>query len=201
VPGRQEISRIGLVKLFLVTGEERYLTLAKFFLGEPPAGPTAMNSTVPTHRITCRSCRTADVIGHAVPLLATCILRWPTSPRADWPTVLHRRHRPHLGGCCQRQDSRLTGGIGARHEGEAFGEAYELPNRTAYNETCAAIAKCFLESTPLPAARPRQVHRRARTLLVQRLSLPGSTSSGDRFFDVNPLEFDGTYSFNRERFP
>ena len=38
----------------------------------------------------------------------------------------------------------LTGGVGARHEGEAFGADYELPNLTAYNETCAAIAQCYL---------------------------------------------------------
>ena len=37
----------------------------------------------------------------------------------------------------------LTGGIGARHHGEAFGDDYELPNVTAYAETCAAIANIF----------------------------------------------------------
>ena len=37
----------------------------------------------------------------------------------------------------------LTGGIGARHEGEAFGDAFELPNRTAYAETCASIANVY----------------------------------------------------------
>ena len=38
----------------------------------------------------------------------------------------------------------LTGGVGARHAGEAFGENYELPNMTAYNETCAAISMVYL---------------------------------------------------------
>ena len=37
----------------------------------------------------------------------------------------------------------ITGGIGAKHEGEAFGENYELPNLTAYNETCAAIGEVY----------------------------------------------------------
>ena len=37
----------------------------------------------------------------------------------------------------------ITGGIGARHEGEAFGDNYELPNLTAYNETCAAIGNVY----------------------------------------------------------
>ena len=38
----------------------------------------------------------------------------------------------------------LTGGVGARHAGEAFGANYELPNMTAYNETCAAISMVYL---------------------------------------------------------
>lgn len=38
----------------------------------------------------------------------------------------------------------ITGGIGARHAGEAFGENYELPNATAYNETCAAIGNVYV---------------------------------------------------------
>ncbi len=37
----------------------------------------------------------------------------------------------------------ITGGIGSKHEGEAFGKNYELPNLTAYNETCAAVANVF----------------------------------------------------------
>ena len=53
-----------------------------------------------------------------------------TALQAIWQDVV--AHKLHL-----------TGGIGARHEGEAFGEAYELPNETAYNETCAAIGNIF----------------------------------------------------------
>ena len=43
----------------------------------------------------------------------------------------------------------ISGGIGARHAGEAFGDNYELPNLTAYNETCAAIANVYWNADPL----------------------------------------------------
>ena len=43
----------------------------------------------------------------------------------------------------------ITGGIGARHAGEAFGDNYELPNLTAYNETCAAIGNVYMNLPPL----------------------------------------------------
>jgi DUF1680 family protein len=58
----------------------------------------------------------------------------------------------------------ITGGIGARHEGEAFGETYQLPNATAYNETCAAIAKINWNQRPFRAHADRW--------------MPGSPSSG-----------------------
>jgi DUF1680 family protein len=37
----------------------------------------------------------------------------------------------------------ITGGLGARHEKESFGDNYELPNLTAYSETCAAIGSVY----------------------------------------------------------
>jgi DUF1680 family protein len=91
----------------------------------------------------------------------------------------------------------ITGGIGARHEGEAFGDAYELPNATAYNETCAAIANVYWN------LRLFQLHGHAKYFDVLERSLyngylSGIDFSGDRFFYVNPLEFDGSYRFNRD---
>ena len=91
----------------------------------------------------------------------------------------------------------ITGGIGARHEGEAFGEAYELPNTTAYNETCAAIANIYWNQ------RLFQLHGHAKYIDVLERSLyngflPGIDFGGDRFFYVNPLAFDGEMRFNRD---
>ena len=93
----------------------------------------------------------------------------------------------------------LTGGIGARHNGEAFGDDYELPNDTAFAETCAAIANIFWNQ------RMFQLHADAKYIDVLERTLyngfiSGVSLSGDRFFYVNPLSFDGEMNFNSEDF-
>ncbi len=193
VPGHQEIE-IGLVKLYLVTGEERYLKLAKFFLderGRPDGhtlyGPYAQDHLPVTEQTTA--------VGHAVRAgymyagMADVAALTGEQSYIDaidtiWEDVVTSKLY-------------LTGGIGARHEGEAFGEAYELPNATAYNETCAAIANVYWNQ------RLFQLHGDAKYIDVLERSLyngflSGVDFSGDRFFYVNPLEFDGSFRFNRD---
>ena len=65
----------------------------------------------------------------------------------------------------------ITGGIGATGSGEAFGGDYELPNMTAYNETCAVDRQRLLEPPAVPAARRREVHRRDGAHALQRPDL------------------------------
>ena len=86
----------------------------------------------------------------------------------------------------------VTGGVGARHEGEAFGEAYELPNLTAYNETCAAIAQCYFNH------RMFLLHGKAKYAdVLERIlyngMLSGVSYDGERFFYPNPLASDGSH--------
>lgn len=193
VPGHQEIE-IGLVKLYLVTGEQRYLDLAKFFLderGRPDGhelyGPYAQDHLPVTQQ--------TAAVGHAVRAgymyagMADVAALTGEQSYIDaidtiWADVVTSKLY-------------LTGGIGARHEGEAFGEAYELPNATAYNETCAAIANIYWNQ------RLFQLHGDAKYIDVLERSLyngflSGVDFSGDRFFYVNPLEFDGSFRFNRD---
>ena len=80
----------------------------------------------------------------------------------------------------------ITGGIGARHEGEAFGDAYELPNDSAYCETCAAIGLAFW------AHRLNLLHGDAQYADVLERALyngvlSGIALDGEHFFYVNPL--------------
>ncbi len=193
VPGHQEIE-IGLVKLYLVTGEQRYLDLAKFFLderGRPEGhelyGPYAQDHLPVTEQTTA--------VGHAVRAgymyagMADVAALTGEQSYIDaidtiWEDVVTTKLY-------------ITGGIGARHEGEAFGEAYELPNATAYNETCAAIANIYWNQ------RLFQLHGDAKYIDVLERSLyngflSGVDFSGDHFFYVNPLEFDGVHRFNRD---
>ena len=60
----------------------------------------------------------------------------------------------------------VTGGVGAREAGEAFGDAYELPNARAYGESCAAIGNMMWNWRMLAASGEAQVLRRDRTRAV-----------------------------------
>ena len=86
----------------------------------------------------------------------------------------------------------LTGGVGARHAGEAFGENYELPNMTAYNETCAAISMVYLfERMFLLHGESKYIDCMERTLYNGVIS--GMSMDGGRFFYPNPLESMGQH--------
>ena len=90
----------------------------------------------------------------------------------------------------------LTGGIGSRAQQEAFGSDFELPNRQAYNETCAAIALAMW------AERMFLLHGDAQYIdVLERVIYNGLVSGvaleGDKFFYPNPLACDGRTPFNQ----
>lgn len=199
VPGHQEIE-MGLVKLYRITGEERYLRLAKFFLderghynnGRQRYGNYGDEAYTQDHLPVTEQ---DEALGHAVRAV------YMYSGMADVAALTgEQAYIDAIGRIWDNVVGKklyLTGGIGARHHGEAFGTNYELPNATAYNETCAAIANVFWNQ------RMFQLHGDAKYIDVLERSLyngflPGISFSGDRFFYVNPLEFDGEYRFNRD---
>ena len=198
VPGHQEIE-LGLVKLFRVTGERRFLKLARFFLderghanGRELQGNFGLHDYTQDH-LPVREQR--EAVGHAV--RATYMYAAMTdvaaltgddalaaASRALWHNVNERKLA-------------LTGGIGARHHGESFGDDYELPNQSAYNETCAAIGNIFWNQRLFQLdGDPRYLDVLERTLYNGFLA--GIDLSGDRFFYVNPLAADGVTNFNRD---
>lgn len=187
VPGHQEIE-IGLVKLFRVTGERRYLDQAEFFLEERgrPVGRTSYGEYAQDHKPVAEQ---AEAVGHSVRAaymytamadVAALKSRAPYRTALDrlWDNVVSRKLY-------------LTGGIGATGAWEGFGPDYELPN-SAYAETCASIAnalwnyRMFLHD---PDARYIDVYERA----VYNAMLSGLSLSGDLFFYPNPLLSSGQH--------
>ncbi|MDZ7346038.1 MAG: glycoside hydrolase family 127 protein, partial [candidate division KSB1 bacterium] len=145
-PGHQEVE-IGLVKLYRLTGKEKYLNLARFFLDLRGRGirkypEYGRNWELATYTQDHKPVvEQEEAIGHAV--RATYMY----SAMADvaalsgdqaYLSAIDRIWRSVVNGKLY-----VTGGIGDVPEGEAFGPAYHLPNRTAYCETCASIANVF----------------------------------------------------------
>ena len=202
-PGHQEIE-IGLAKLFRVTGDEKYLKLAKFFLDErgqeehkkmfPETSDFSIYNQdwyLQAHQPVIEQ---EEAVGHAVRAV------YMYSGMADVAALTgeksYVRAIDRIWENVVSKKLYVTGGIGSRHEGEAFGDNYELPNATAYNETCAAIGNVFWNH------RLFLLHGEAKYLDVLERTLyngllSGISLSGDRFFYPNPLESDGEYKFNQ----
>ena len=193
VPGHQQIE-LGLVRLYRATGEEKYLRLAKFFLDErgQANGREVYGHYCQDH---LPATEQREAVGHSVRAgyqyaamadiaALTDDADYAAAVKALWDNVVGKKLS-------------LTGGVGARHEGEAFGDDYELPNLTAYNETCAAQAMIYwYQRLFLLTGESKYIDALERTLYNGFLA--GVGMDGRSFFYVNPLACDGVYRFNRE---
>jgi DUF1680 family protein len=185
--GHEEVE-LALVKLYRYTGEERYAKLARFFidvrgtrLQENCKDPSYMQAHKPVREQT-------DVVGHAVRAmyLYTGVADvaalsgdqdYYLAMDTIWDNVVNKKMY-------------VTGGIGSRHGSEAFGDDYELPNDTAYCETCAAIGLALWNSRML------NLHADGKFAdVIERViyngMLSGVSLQGDKFFYVNPLASKG----------
>lgn len=190
VPGHQ-IAEMALARLYTLTGEKKYLDEAKFFLDT--------RGTTSIHDVYSQSdkpiLKQTEAWGHAVRAgymyagiddVAALTQDSDYIKTIDriWNNIVSRKYY-------------LTGGVGARHAGEAFGADYELPNMTAYNETCAAIAQVYLnERMFLLHGESKYIDCLERTLYNGVIS--GMSMDGGRFFYPNPLSSDGKYKFNAD---
>lgn len=190
VPGHQ-IAEMALARLYVLTGDRKYLDEAKYFLdyrGKTAVRNRYSQSDKPVVDQT-------EAWGHAVRAgymysgmadvaALTGDTAYVKAIDAIWNNIVGKKYY-------------LTGGVGARHEGEAFGADYELPNLTAYNETCAAIAQVYLnERMFLLHGDAKYIDCLERTLYNGVIS--GMSVDGGKFFYPNPLSSDGKYLFNAD---
>lgn len=181
-PGHEEIE-IGLCKLYRATGKTKYLNLAKFLLdlrGHPETHQL-YGDHYQDHKPVVEQ---DEAVGHAV--RAGYLYSGMADVAALTGDKSYLKAIDKIWGNVVDKRLYLTGGIGARHSGEAFGEDYELPNETAYNETCAAVANALWNY------RMFLLHGDAKYLdVLERVIyngfLSGVSLTGDTFFYPNPL--------------
>jgi len=188
-PGHQ-IVEMGLAKLYRVTGDIRYLNLAKFMLDVRGPQSKEQGAGNPYVQAQMRVVDQSEAVtgGHAVRAMymysgmadvaaLTGEMSYVNALDKIWDNVAGKKLH-------------VTGGVGARAAGESFGANYELPNMSAYNETCAAVGNDYWNHRLfLLHADSKYVDVMERTLyngLISGVSLDGKT-----FFYQNPLEATG----------
>ena len=186
VPGHQ-IAEMALVKLYMATGDKKYLDQAKFFLDT--RGYTSRKDTYSqAHKPVVEQ---DEAVGHAVRAV------YMYSGMADVAAITgdssYIKAIDKIWDNIVSKKIYITGGIGAHHAGEAFGNNYELPNLSAYCETCTAIGNVYMNY------RLFLLHGDAKYFDVLERTLyngliSGVSLDGGSFFYPNPLSSNGKYS-------
>ena len=185
VPGHQ-IAEMALAKLYLATGDKKYLDQAKFFLDK--RGYTSRKDAYSqAHKPVVEQ---DEAVGHAVRaaymyagMADVAALTGDTAYIAAvgriWDNIVGKKLY-------------ITGGIGARHDGESFGDAYELPNLEAYCETCAAIGNVYVNHRLFLLHGDSKYYDVLERTLYNGL-ISGVSIDGGRFFYPNPLASEGQH--------
>lgn len=199
-PGHQEIE-IGLVKLYRVTGEKKYLDLARFFLdvrgrqGNYIRHPEGSRFDVYNDSVYLQMHKPVlqqdEAVGHAVRAAYMYSAMADVSEASGDKSYLDASFK--LWNNVTGKKIYVTGGIGSEERGEAFGPPFILPNLTAYTETCASVANAFWNSRLFRSSGDAQYMDIFEQTLYNGL-ISGVSLDGENFFYTNPLESDGSYS-------
>ena len=199
-PGHPEIE-LALARLYEATGEERYLNMVRYFVdnrgkGDEPTTDPVLSVNYAQDQAPVRQQTAAE--GHAV-RAAYLYAGMADLARLDGDEELRLSCHRLMDNILTRR-MYVTGGIGSAERGEAFTLDYDLPNLSAYSESCAAIALIFFAERLWladKAAEERGVDvapHAALDDLIERILYNGFLSStalsGDAFFYVNPLEIN-----------
>ena len=205
-PGHQEIE-LALVKLWRVTGEERYLKTARFFIDCRGRTPNYLLREMndPNHKVIFPELRSYDpsysqshvrpveqktMEGHAVRAMYQC------SAMADLADI---QQDEALRNACQtlwdnvtKRRMYITGGIGSSGLLERFTVDYDLPNDRMYCESCASIGLMMFGQRMAAMFHDASYYETVERALCNTV-LGGVSAAGDRYFYVNPLESNGDH--------
>ena len=197
-PGHEEIE-LALLRMYTHTGKRKFLDLAAHFINirgtEEDRQFSYNQSHVPVRE-------QSEAVGHAV----RAVYLYTGMAR-----LAKQTEDPALVAACKRlwdditlQKMYVTGGIGSTHTGEAFTRAYDLPNDTAYNETCAGIGLMFFAQAMLELENDAKYADITERVLYNGV-LSGLSMNGKGFFYENPLEINLlehiVLDYGKRRFP
>ncbi|MCR4582768.1 MAG: glycoside hydrolase family 127 protein, partial [Prevotella sp.] len=185
VPGHQ-IAEMAMARLYLATGQQRYLDFAKFLLDY--RGKTQVkNDYSQSHKPVVEQ---DEAVGHAV--RAAYMYAGMADVAALTGDENYIKAIDNIWDNIVTKKLYITGGIGATASGEAFGKNYELPNMSAYCETCAAIGNVYVNYRLfLLHGLSKYYDVLERTLYNGLIS--GVSLEGNGFFYPNPLESMGQH--------
>jgi DUF1680 family protein len=182
-------AEMALIELYRETGERRYLQLASRMVDARGQKPPVLDGSIYLlDHAPFREQR--EAVGHAVRALylyAGATDLYMETGEAALLDTLHALWEDVF-----TRKAYVTGGLGARYEGEAFGLAYELPNLRAYAETCAAIAG-FMWNWRMLQVEPDARYADWMEIALYNGILSGVSLDGTRYFYMNPLESRGGY--------
>ena len=189
-PGHQELE-LALIRLYRATKEKRYLRLASYFINDRGTSPNVFSEEGCAHhylivRQADRPIREQqDIYGHAVRAL------YMFAGAAD---VAAETCDNELFAVCEKifdsvaqKRSYITGGVGSSPVDEAVSADWDLPESTAYAESCAAIALAFFASRMLNYTGEIKYAELLERVLYNNC-MSGVGNSGDTFFYANPIQ-------------
>ena len=185
VPGHQ-IAEMAMARLYLVTGEKKYIDFAKYLL-DYRGKTTIKHEYSQAHKPVIDQ---DEAVGHAVRAAymyagmadvaaLTGDKDYVKAIDAIWDNIVTKKYY-------------ITGGIGATSNGEAFGANYELPNMSAYCETCAAIGNVYVNHRLFLLHGDSKYYDVLERTLYNGL-ISGVSLEGNGFFYPNPLESMGQH--------
>lgn len=185
VPGHQ-IAEMALAKLYVVTGDRKYLDQAKFFLDK--RGYTLRRDEYSQAHLPV--IEQDEAVGHAV--RAAYMYSGMADVAALTGDSAYIRAIDRIWDNIVGKKYYITGGIGATSQGEAFGKNYELPNMSAYCETCAAIGNVYLNYRLFLLHGDSKYYDVLERTLYNGL-IAGVSLDGGSFFYPNPLQSMGQH--------
>ena len=193
VPSGHPIVEMALCKLYKVTGDKKYLDMAKYFVEETGRGTDGhkLSEYSQDHKPILKQ---DEIVGHAV--RAGYLYSGVADVAALTNDTAYFHALTRLWDNLVSKKLYITGGMGSRAQGEGFGPNYEVQNHTAYCETCASIANVYWNYRMfLATGESKYIDVLERALYNGVIS--GVSLSGDKFFYDNPLESMGEHERQR----